>query len=253
MQNRIRIPKLPDGSYALKSFPGLEANPDLCRAALDVQYGLMPPPGKFNVHHHEYYSAKAYAAAGATSFTFFDQAPQKFVESLPQQGQINDDQFFWIDGISFEIIPNVTIAALAQTTPQTTAIAGYVSNATIIPAGAADAAQMACIYKLGVVNLRVGSRQIIEDAWGLQSFAPGAGPVVSGAGFGTVAATNYANASTNNGVQGRDAGWSMGPDAWLTKGRSITCSVDFRTAIALNAAGVIIARLHGTRITTGNV
>lgn len=265
--HQLKYKRNKDGTYPIQLFPGVDAR--LTKAALDVSWGQIPDPTIYNPTHHIYYSARGYGATGLAydanntvkagpNFTFFDGPYKRFQDNMPQQGQINDDQFFWIEQMHFVVIPNITIAALAPVlAPSETpaaAASGWIGSTTKIPMSIVNSAELQTIYTNGLVNMSIGARTIIEDAWGLQNFHAGGGPVTAGAAASNSATTAVVgNAWCNNGFQSDREGWGCKPFAWLTKGRSVKLSVDFSTALPLTGAGVIIAFLEGTRITTGNV
>jgi hypothetical protein len=247
MNTNVRYTSLRDSQGVARTFPGVSAA--LTSAALAVQNGVMPDPTTFNVYRHCIQHTRDYAAAGqTTAMKFFNQAPADFIANTPQQGQINDDQFFWGVRLHIDILPNYA----AGTPAITNAAAAYITGSAALPGAVTNAQQVRDILNLGRVNFKAGNRNAVVNAQGLHRFGAGSGPVIQGVFAGANSTNLYGAVQTINGNADNYNGWNFTPWVWVTKGRTLDLSIDWPVACPLSSAGIVQVTLEGLMIEVGN-
>lgn len=244
---RYTAQSLTDKTGRTRTFPGVSG--ELSAAALAVAAGVMPDPTQFNVYRHVIQHTRDYAAAGqTTALKFFNQGPADFITNTPQQGQINDDQFFWGVRVHIDILPNYAAATPAITN----AAAAYITGSAALPGAVTNAQQVRDALNLGRVNFKVGTRNIIVNAQGLHRFGAGSGPVIQGVFAGANSTNLYGAVQTINGNPDNFNGWNLSPWMWLSKGRTMDLSIDWPVACPISSAGIVQVSIEGLLIEVGN-
>ncbi len=235
----------------VRSFPG--CSPALSEAALRVMNNEAPDPILYNTTHTCLQAFKTVAARAASAsperLTFFLDTPADFVSNLRQPGQINDDEFFWGMKLKIDAIANCTAAQAPTTAPGTNAI-----GAGATPLSVTNCEEVRALLNTGRVNCAIGQRKIVDNVYGVHRFASGSG-VWPGGAIGGVNSTNvYAPIAANNGSPDRFNGWDLTPWVWLSRGRTLSVTIDWNATNVLTTNSLTwCVSLEGVLITTGNV
>lgn len=236
-----------DRPYA--SLPGISESPELGWAAGHVAAGNMYVFGtnvvcSRTIFHH----IRPYPAAGTVNtFEFFNVPTSRFVCSLPGAGSgLPTGMVFLLDGLSIGIETSLDETG--------TSVAGGAHGSVTSAAPATIAADLERAMNDGMVNLRVGEREVIKDVLGLKYFPVGAGLHGAMALSTTAATTSMSGAILNNGAPDvMNRGFPIDPLVPVLPGKTVRLTVEFQAARAISAgAGIrIVSRLHGTIITKG--
>lgn len=241
--------KYPTGR--IRNFPGV--TPELSAAAIGLMNGVAPDPAKYNTTHHCYQHFRAVAARAASAspekLQFFNAAPADFTVNTPQQGQINDDEFFWGMRLKIDLLVNNTAAQANGT-----AIATQITGAAGIPLSVQNAEEARQFLNTGRVNFSIGGRKIVENVYGVHRFASGSGVAMQGAVAGVNSTNIYAPVMPTNGNPDKFNGWDFTPWVWLGRGRTMDLAIDWNATNLITTNSFLwCVTLEGIRITTGNV
>lgn len=210
--------------------------------------------GTWRIRRKQFYHRLAYAAAGATSFSFFNVNPSTGVSNWPSPNGLNNESVFIMTALSFRVDANTTVAGAAQAANNPA-----VYSATPATAGEPFdiAAELDAIYRNGLVTLRIGDFNLIDGEYGLSRFPQGGGSCGAFA-FGGVdsdlAAGAFGGAGVvTNGVPAANNVYRFTPQYPILPQKPVLLTLQFLAALSLGAQpGTILAEMDGLYISPSN-
>lgn len=189
----------------------------------------------------------AYAAAGATSFSFFNAAKSRFVTNMPQAGALPAGYYFAATSLSLRVVQGIDLAGAAAATG-----AGATADAaTMAPFTLAE--QLRLINSSGLVKMQVNGITEVEE-YGIDNFPTGRGLDGAAAGATTDTTISAALAFMNNGAPHLSNKREFAPlPVAIEPGASFQVDVEFGTALALTGGGVFEAYLEGILVTPPSI
>lgn len=191
----------------------------------------------------QFFHRRSYAAAGAASFTFFNEAKSKFVTNMAKPNEIPGGHVLLARALRVRVLANHVFA----TGLATVAAAAYV--ASVDPA--TNAQQLLDIYNNGAWEFKVAGR-VWADGFGLNKLGAGSSPIVNVSGDVGAAAATIAVANVQNGNPSDENGWKFTPVLVIPEGNTFEMNLEFLAALPLTNAGVIEAVLEGVLIGPAN-
>lgn len=175
---------------------GLPLRPDI--ASIAARRGLLPPGGRANVlvQPWTYYHRRDVPAAGASSFTFFNEPKSQGVTNLENQGSLPANQVLEVHGMRFGFLPGIDRLGnrLGVAAPTQAQIEASLLNRASTIASSADPASPLVLWNekarellnQGSIQLTVNSR-VLVDTYALTTFPESKGVVSDANGY--IAAT----------------------------------------------------------------
>ncbi|MCC6676519.1 MAG: hypothetical protein IT436_05185 [Phycisphaerales bacterium] len=191
----------------------------------------------------QYWHRRVYAAAGAASFTFFNEAKAKFVTNMAKPNEIPGGHVLLARSLRVRVLNNHVFA----TGLPTVAAATYV--ASVDPA--TNAQQLLDIYNNGQWEFKVAGR-VWAEGYGLNKLGAGNSPIVNVSGDVGAAAATLAVANVQNGTPSDENGWKFTPVLVIPEGNTFEMNVEFLAALPLTQAGVVEVALEGVLVGPAN-
>jgi len=223
--------------------------PRIAQAIVQIRSGTPEPYyDDIFVGDWEFSHRLAYAAAGSTSFTFFNVGESKGVLDMPGNGAGLPKGFaFLYTGCGFHLETGVDINAAADADGAQLQLTGTEAwpGTTEFPVKTAE--QIRRILQNGDVNISANG-YVLDRFYGLHRAPAGAGPNVQVAIGGTTAAAQEVSAAIICNGDPSYANRRVVRPQLIMHNVPIKATVDFTTALALTSAGVLTMKLWGTLI-----
>ncbi|MBX9736629.1 MAG: hypothetical protein K2X32_06855 [Phycisphaerales bacterium] len=223
---------------------------EMAYAASAAMFNTLVDPSFVNVIKHDFYDSNQLFLAGVLqssgNLEFF--ANSNYVPhrtNWPSSAGLERDTLFLANALRFEINFGVgpTAAGAAEDFDAQTDAAS--ATAATAPAFRANFYEYA--MKRGLVNMKIGNRQVVENIKGLNSFPAGRGI----SGFGNIAATAAGMAIVSNGVPAVENAWWLTPWHVIAPQQRVSATVQWPAVAALGVTGLdcyIEARIGGLKL-----
>lgn len=146
------------------------------------------------------------AAAALTSLAFFNATPAAGVTNW-NPGGLPLENAYWLRALRFKVESNIAATSGAEVTANRLITADTATN----PAALDVAETLRRLFQQGIVNLTVGTRKIVDNDYGLDSFPQGSGFHIDPAVASTDTTVSAASANVSNGAPDAsntfDLGW----------------------------------------------
>lgn len=196
------------------------------------------------IRKKSFWHRQAYAAAGATAFTFFNVANTPNATNMPTASALPAGYFFAATSLGIRVVQGLDMAGAAAAT-------GAASALTTAPATLAE--QLRLIYSSGNVRFRLNGVDEIDE-WGIDAFPTGRGLDGAAAAATTATTTSLAFGIFNNGVPHQSNRREFGPMALgIQPNANFELRIEFPAALPLTGGGIIEAYLDGYLITNPGV
>lgn len=186
---------------------------------------------------------RVYPAAGAASFSMFNEAKSKYVTNMVKPNEIPAGHVLMARALRVRVLSNFVFATGLA------AVASATYVASVDPA--TNAQQLLDIYNNGAWEFKVAGR-VWADGYGLNKLGAGSSPVVSAAGDVGSAAATLAVTNVQNGNASDENGWKFTPALIIPEGVSVEFNCEFQAALPLTNAGVFETVLEGVLIGPAN-
>lgn len=201
--------------------------------------GRIPPQDRIRTTRKRFWH-RVNCPTGSTAINFFDAARSKWITNF-NSGQLQNNQFFFINAIKINALTNITFATGAVLA----AAAGEQSQTHAtndIPTKVLQ--EVLTMFSTGLFTLTVNG-QVIADAYGLDAF-PAGGGIAANVGFATTeAATGHAAAIVSNGVpDARNV--NTIPRYPVTPGIDVKASIEWQSGHSITNSLVFMVSLDGT-------
>jgi hypothetical protein len=223
--------------------------PRIAQAIVQVRSGTPEPYyDDILVADWEYSHRLAYAAAGATGFTFFNVAEAKGIIDMPGNGAgLPKNHAFIYTGCGFHLETGVDINAAIDANGAQLQLSAVETHPGTTEFPLKTGEQLRLALQNGDVSVFLNNN-VIDRFYGLMRAPAAAGAHMEVAVGGTTTAPQTVSAIVVNNGQPTFANRRTVRPQLFMHNSPIKVQVDYTTAIALTAAGVLTCRLWGTLI-----
>lgn len=213
-----------------QNYPGLS---DEMNDAIElVARGGRPDFNKFNVRTTMFWHRVNYITGGSAptvnKLSFFNVTQSAYVSNWNANG-LPQDKCALLQGV--RIVPEFGVTLSSGAADANSTDAQRVATAALLAANIVRLKQW--LNTVGLVNMKVGDRPIIENIYGTGNFPAGKGVDGWAAGFGSTSTMEANVGSSHNGAPQLDNVFGIAPWLPVLPGKQIDFSIDFQAAHGL--------------------